>query len=55
LNPPVGVTVIVVVVDAPAVTVALTGDAAIVNDGATADTVTVTAFEVDPEKFVSPP
>jgi hypothetical protein len=55
LKPPAGVTVIVVVADEPAFTVALVGDAPIVNDGATADTVTVTAFDVDPEKFVSPP
>ena len=54
LNPFVGVTVIVVIVDAPAVTVALAGLAPIVNDGVAALTVTVTAAEVDPAKFVSP-
>lgn len=54
LNPPAGVTVIVVVVELPAVTVALVGFAPIVNDGVTALTVTTTALEVDPAKLVSP-
>jgi hypothetical protein len=55
LNPSAGVTEIVVVVELPAVTVALVGDALSVNDGGAAFTVTVTALDVDPEKFESPP
>jgi hypothetical protein len=55
LKPPAGVTVMVVCADCPAVTVALAGESAIVKLGVTAWTVTVTAVEVEPEKFVSPP
>jgi hypothetical protein len=54
LNPFTGVTVIDVCADVPAVTDPLAGAAPIVKLGTSACTVTLTALEVDPEKFESP-
>jgi hypothetical protein len=53
-KPPAGVTVIVVCTDPPEDAVPLAGEAAMAKLCATACTVTVTAFDVEPEKFVSP-
>ncbi len=54
LKPFSGVTVIVVCAVEPAVTVPVAGDALSVKLGTDACTVTVIAFEVEPEKFASP-
>jgi hypothetical protein len=54
LKPPVGVTVIVVWADCPAVTVPLAGESAIVKLGVTAVTVATNDVDVELEKFESP-
>jgi hypothetical protein len=56
LKPPAGVTVTVVWAELPADTEPLAGDAPMLKlGGVAAVTATVTALEVEPEKFVSPP